>query len=313
MEDLFDPEAGGFRGSQGAHSDYFGLSEDNRINEIPPTPDPYCYSHSSASAASMLLECGWKLSRPDAITIGITILDRVDEMAKNNNLFHAYSPQGPDLRSSNRLLSDWAYLLNALADGAIYTDASEQYLDRAASVAQQMIEMFYDEQKGAFFDRVRDADSIGFVRIREKHLPENLIAAQSLVKLYNATGNRDYYDMAYRTLSAFVETNGNYGEHAAFYGLCLDILLNDPVEITVEGQCENQETTELIREASRIPQPNINLNLVVTSTSTKAHVCVGNICIPPVNNPSDLRQAVANAVIKPDDPFTNLMEEITNI
>ena len=313
LEDLFDPEAGGIRGSQGAHSDYFGLSEDNRINEIPPTPDPYCYSHSSASAASMLLECGWKLSRPDAITIGITILDRVDEMAKNNNLFHAYSPQGPDLSSSNRLLSDWAYLLNALADGAIYTDASEQYLDRAASVAQQMIEMFYDEQKGAFFDRVRDADSIGFVRIREKHLPENLIAAQSLVKLYNATGNRDYYDMAYRTLSAFVETNGNYGEHAAFYGLCLDILLNDPVEITVEGQCENQETTELIREVSRIPQPNINLNLVVTSTPTKAHVCVGNVCIPPVNNPSDLRQAVANAVIKPDDPFTNLMEEITNI
>ena len=81
----------------------------------------------------------------------------------------------------------------------------------------------------------------------------------------------------------------------------------------MEGQCENQETTELIREASRTPQANINLKLVATSTSTQAHICVGNVCIPPVNNPSDLRQAVANAVIKPDDPFTNLMEEITNI
>jgi len=315
LEELYDPSALGIRGSQGAHSDYFGLSKDHRINENPPPPDPYCYIHSSALAASMLLESGWKLSRPDAISTGVAVLNNIDTMAKNNSLFHAFSSQGPNLTSSNRLLLDWAHLLNALADASIYAPKSDEYLERAVEVAHQMIEMFYDEQKGAFFDRVRDTDSIGFVRIREKHLPENLIATQGLVKLYNANGNKEYYDMAHRTLSAFVETNGNYGEHAASYGLSIDTLLNEPVEITIEGHYENQTAIELLHEISRIPQSNIKLKLISTdkSTAAKAHVCIGTTCIPPVNNPEDLSRAISNAVIKPDDPFTNLMEEITNV
>ena len=61
---LLDRGAGGFRGSQGAHSDYFNLPVDVRSVSAAPEPDPFCYTGWTCQAISLLLEASWKLPAP---------------------------------------------------------------------------------------------------------------------------------------------------------------------------------------------------------------------------------------------------------
>jgi len=319
VEVLFDPEAIGLRGSQGAHSDYFGLASDIREVEEPPAPDPFCYSHLGASGASTLMETGWKLGRSDAISTGIKILTNLDKMALAGNLRHAYDKNGPLITSSDNLLSDWSNLMNALIDSAIYNPSDETAIIRAISIADHIIETFFDNNKGAFYDTIRKSDSIGFLRVREKPLPENITACEGMLKLYNTTGDSKYLEIARRTLSAFIDTNSNYGEHAATYGLCIDILINKSVEITVEGHPEDLNTQELLRAIDQLPEANITLKLILKAQGepSQAHVCVGNVCIPPISTPADMRSAVETAInessTESSDPFRTVLDDFTGL
>ena len=62
---LYDPVARGIRGSQGAHSDYFGKPAARRAAESPPAVDPCCYASLTAQAVSLLLAAAWQLGRPE--------------------------------------------------------------------------------------------------------------------------------------------------------------------------------------------------------------------------------------------------------
>jgi uncharacterized protein YyaL (SSP411 family) len=312
VEVLYDPKAKGLRGSQGAHSDYFGLPNDIRTGKEPPIPDPFCYSHLGASGASMLMKTAWKLGRSDAASIGMDILANLDQMALAGNLRHAYNRNGTQASSSNNLLCDWSNLMNALIDSAIYNPNDENAIIRAVSTADHIIETFFDSNKGAFYDTVRTSNSIGFLKVREKPLPDNITVSKGMLKLYNATADIKYLDIARRTLSAFIETNHNYGEYAATYGLCIDILINKPIDITVEGHPENLKTQELLRAIDRIPAANINLKLILTAQEkqSQAHVCVGNVCIPPVTSPEDLKSAVETAMNESNSSSSNTFRTV---
>ena len=71
-------------------------------------------------------------------------------------------------------------------------------------------------------------------------MAENLAAAMGLMKLNQATRNSDYRELAEATISGFAETYREHGEFAASYGLAVDLWLNPPVEITIEGPLKAQ-------------------------------------------------------------------------
>lgn len=260
----------------------------------------------------MLMKTAWKLGRSDAASIGMDILANLDQMALAGNLRHAYNRNGTQASSSNNLLCDWSNLMNALIDSAIYNPNDENAIIRAVSTADHIIETFFDSNKGAFYDTVRTSNSIGFLKVREKPLPDNITVSKGMLKLYNATADIKYLDIARRTLSAFIETNHNYGEYAATYGLCIDILINKPIDITVEGHPENLKTQELLRAIDRIPAANINLKLILTAQEkqSQAHVCVGNVCIPPVTSPEDLKSAVETAMNESNSSSSNTFRTV---
>ena len=77
LENLLDRQAGGFRGSQGAHSDYFGLAPEMRSLQEAPEPDRYCYTGWTCQAISLLLDAGWMLSRPELTALAFELMDGV--------------------------------------------------------------------------------------------------------------------------------------------------------------------------------------------------------------------------------------------
>jgi hypothetical protein len=315
MASLYDPQSRGFRGSQGAHSDYFGLPPTARSGKPGPPVDPFCYSNWSAQAVSLLLTAAARLPEPTLRLAALGLLDHLDAMAQSGSLSHAYHASGPVSGPGEapdcQLLTDWAQLLNALMDATSYAESGALYLPRARAVAAVMMSRFYDAANGGFFDVDSDPDAVGLLRVREKPLPENVAAAQGLLKLHQATGEAPYLEAARRTLSAYVEANRVYGEFAASYGLTVDLLLNQPVEIAIEGHLESADTQDLLRAAAQVPYANLVIKLIDAPVENQAlaHVCLNTVCLPPVGDPAELALTVAEAMAPPAGPLEDVFRQ----
>ena len=305
---LLDRDTLGLRGSQGAHSDYFGLSLAARREAGPPPRDPSCYTSSNALAVEALLGLSAKLGRPGLADTALAVLDTLDAGAAVGNLTHVFGEKGP--AAGPAFLGDWAHLLNALLAAHGHT-SDGRYLERAESVGRQMVDRFFDETNGGFFDTEADGEAIGYLQVREKPLGDNLAAALGLMKLHRTTGNADYRGLAEATISGFAETYRKHGEFAPAYGLAVDLWLNSPVEITVEGPPRSAATTEMLQAAWRLSYPHLEVRPALQEdgqSPARAHVCVDTVCLPPVTDPAELAPAVSGATSSQAAAFQNVFD-----
>ena len=313
LEHLFDQDASAFHGSQGAHSEYFSLPLASRQQSPCPPVDPSCYADTNARAVPLLLDASWKLGRPDLESVAIDILSSLDAAVQNGRLSHVYSEAGPS--GEHAFLGDWAQLLNALLAAHGHTGQAN-YLDRATSVARQMVDQFFDQEHGAFFDIQGDTPAVGYLQVREKPLAENLAAAMGLMLLHQATRNEDYRQLAEATLSAFVETYREHGEFAAGFGLAAHLWLNAPVEVAIEGPPGDASTLAMLRAATRLPYPHLQIKPVLTAgvkPPARAHICLDTVCLPPVVDPGDLEDTVNRMFSTQESPFENIFERLPGL
>jgi len=308
MDQLYDPAVPGFRGSQGAHSDYFSMRPDQRTADARPAPDPSCYANGNGLAVTVLLDAAWKLGDRSLQATALQVLEKLDSMAQSGSFSHVYSEQGPS--DAPAVFTDWAWLLTALMQAHGNT-ASESYLERAVAVAQIMIERFFDQKGGGFYDIEEQTEAIGHLQIREKTLIDNTVAAQALVRLHQSTRNEDYRQVAEAALSVFVDTFREQGEFAADYGLAVHLLKNDMVEVTIEGRPEDPGCQELLAAAARLPQPNLDIKTVEAAdgdNGARAHVCLDTVCLPPVDSPAELAAAVAGLTKQQENLFQDIFK-----
>ncbi len=308
LSHLFDSQVPGFHGSQGAHSEYFLLGRESRRDRAAPEVDPSCYVDANCRAVTLLLDASWGLGRPELENTALGVLARIDSFSQDARLCHVYPDEGPGIGPV--YLSDWAWLLSSLMSAHAYT-AEGRYLDRAKSVAVELVDRYFDGEHGGFFDIEEDSEAVGLLQIREKPLPDNMAAALALLKLYEATRNNDYLQLVEATLGAFVPTYREFGEFSAPYGLAVDLWRHSPVEITIEGQPNESSTQAMLRAAARVTYP----HLVVKPTkvlepeyAARALVCLDTICLPPVVEPGDLAETVQNALSGQESPFQNIFE-----
>ena len=308
LEQLYDPAVPGFRGSQGAHSDYFSLSPDQRTADARPESDPSCYASNNGLAVTVLLDAAWKLGDLSLQTKALQTLETLDSAARSGSFSHVYSEQGPS--DVPAFFTDWVWLLTALVQAHGNT-AAEGYLERAVAVAQIMVDGFFDQKAGGFFDIEDQPNAIGHLQIKEKVLADNTVAAQALIRLHQTTRNADYRQIAEATLSAFVETFREQGEFAADYGLTVHLLNNDLVEVTVEGKPEDAGCQALLAAAVRLPQPNLDIKTIVAvdgDSVARAHVCLDTVCLPPVDSSAELSEAVAGLTKQQESPFQDIFQ-----
>ena len=294
INNLYDQEHEGFRGSQGAHSEYYNLVGQDRIDQAPPSIDPSCYLDLSAQAASLFFRAYWMMGRPDLLEIARSVLQNLVSKLRGNDLFHVF---GITKSQSLVLLSDWASFLNVLMDSHNWDAKNPNSLEIAVEVSEIIIDLFYDQENGAFFDIVKDDQAVGYLKLREKPLPDNLLIIEGLLKLYNATLNDRYHRILSDTLRAYATSYGDYGEYAAAYGLLQQRFVNSQVEITIEGDPTDPSTSEFIRAAlqSKVPQllvrPLFNEN---HQGGAEAHICHSSVCMPPVRDVQGILEQISS-------------------
>jgi uncharacterized protein YyaL (SSP411 family) len=218
-------------------------------------------------------------------------------------------------------LDDYAFTIHAAVD-AWQATGHINFYRVAVKLADAMIARFYDRTAGAFYDSAAPAEGetpLGVLGARRKPLQDsptpagNPTAASALLRLEALSGRADYREIAEDTLASFSGMVEHFGLYAGSYGLALERLLLDPVQVIVVGSGPEASRLQATAEARfavnktvmRIaPQRLVAGSLPEALDETLpqvpppegapawALVCKGRSCLPPITDPEALLEAL---------------------
>jgi uncharacterized protein len=278
-----------------------------RARRVWPGRDEKVITAWNAMAIQAFAEAGAALERPELLEAA--------RAAASFLLSH--------LRPEGRLLRTWkdgrAHVLAFLEDHALLVDAlttlyeadfDPHWLDEAASLADEMMERFWDDEDGVFHDTADDAEKL-IVRPRDvfdNATPSGTSAAVlTLLRLGALRGEPRYTRTATRVLEGMAELMSRVP--AAFgHLLCgLDFHLAVPREVAFAGSDDDPGADALVRIAARAYLPNTVRALRRSAAAeadeeripllrgrtprdgrAAAYVCERYACQAPVTEPEEL-------------------------
>ena len=297
---------------------------------LRPTPfiDKTLYTGWNAMAVTAYLETARVLRMDSAREFALRTLDRLLNEAWDGaaTLHHviAYPDDAgaaPTVEKAPGTLDDYAFTIHACID-AWFASGNMNFYRVAVKVADAMIAHFYDTTAGAFYDAAGSEGGqvpLGALGARRKPLQDsptpagNPTAASALLRLETLSGRQEYRDIAEDTLACFAGIVEHFGLYAGSYGLALERLLLDPVQVMVVGsgpEAVRLEATAVARFAVnktvmriapfRLVKEGIPDALAETllqvpvprGAEVWATVCHGRTCLPPVTNAEALLEAL---------------------
>jgi uncharacterized protein len=290
-----------------------------------PTPfiDRTLYTGWNAMAVTAYLEAARVLRLKDAWEFALRTLDRILNEAWDGGaeLRHviAYPDGVQPAEQAPGTLDDYAFMVHACIDGWL-AGGEMKYYRAAVKLADAMIEKFYDRSAGAFDDApVNGAAPLGALTARRKPLQDsptpagNPTAAAALLRLEALTGRSEYRQIAEETLASFAGIVEHFGLYAGSYGLALERLLADPVQVTVIGSGADAELLEATAVAGfavnktvmriapeklasgELPEALAETLLQAPApagATAWALLCRGRTCLPPVRDAKALEAAL---------------------
>ncbi len=278
------------------------LLEARRERE-PPARDEKVLTAWNAFALRALAEAGAALGREDYLNAA---------RANGAFLLEALREDGRLLRSWKDgrahvpgFLDDYAGLGNALLS-LHETTLEPRWLHEGLALAEAVLDRFWDEEAGVFFDTARDAEALV---VRPRNVMDNAtpsgtsLGVELLLRSGHLLGREDYLERASRALTR--ELNALRRVPSAF-GHLLDGLTTclDPwLEITLVGDANDPLLSEMTRAAHSPYLPNRmvvggdpsllpSLPLVegrgARDGRATAYVCRNMVCGAPIHEPEAL-------------------------
>jgi hypothetical protein len=291
-----------------------------------PTPfiDRTLYTGWNAMAVTAYLETARVLRLEGVQEFALRTMNRLLDEAWDGDqtLFHviAYG-EGVTADKIPGTLDDYAFTIHAAVD-AWLASGKMNFYRVAVKLADAMIDRFYDRTAGAFYDTAAPLDGqapLGVLSARRKPLQDsptpagNPTAASALLRLEALGARQEYREIAEDTLASFAGVVEHFGLYAGSYGLALERLLRDPVQVIIVGsgpEAFRLEATAVARFAvnktvMRIaPHTLASESLPAALAEVLPHVpqpegaqawalvCTGRTCLPPITDPEVLLEAL---------------------
>ncbi len=293
----------------------------SRITRPTPFIDQTLYTGWNAMAVTAYLETARVLRTATTQNFALLTLNRLLNEAwdGNSSLYHVIAyPQGaPPPQRIPGTLDDYAFTVHACIDGWL-AGGEMRFYHAAIKLADAMISRFYDRTAGAFYDAAEPSDGapvLGALGARRKPLQDsptpagNPTATSALLRLESLSGRAEYRDIAEDTLESFAGIVEHFGLYAGSYGLALERLLLDPIQVVIVGDgphadpgADRLEATALsgfavnktvIRLApSQLTADGLPPALAETllsmpapeGASAWAMLCRGRTCLPPITD-----------------------------
>ncbi|HEV2699572.1 MAG TPA: thioredoxin domain-containing protein, partial [Terriglobales bacterium] len=291
---------------------------DARLKRPTPYIDRTIYVSWNALCVSAYLQAGSALGLTGAHRFALRSLDRIlsEAWKPEVGLKHvvAYSDSDAKHRDTAGFLDDYAFTAIACLD-AYESTADLSYFRAAKQITDQMIERFYDESVGGFFDAQRTAKEVGVLATPRKPFQDsptpagNPMAAIALIRIHGYTEETQYRGKAERTLQLLAGVASQYGIFAATYGIAAVYFSVPHSQVVVVG--DDDLAVELYRGAAAfsnftksalrltfnqaVPE-NLPPSLAATIPNlpsvkegrTCAVLCSENSCKPPVHDVGEL-------------------------
>jgi uncharacterized protein YyaL (SSP411 family) len=295
-----------------------------------PTPfiDRTLYTGWNAMAVTAYLETARALRLDGAREFALRTLDRLLDEAWDGaeELGHviAYGLPGEETGRAERVagtLDDYAFTVHACVDGWL-AGGDMKFYRAAARLGDAMIARFYDRAAGAFYDTAAAGDGVaplGALGARRKPMQDsptpagNPTAASALLRLEALSGRTEYGEIAEETLESFAGIVAQFGLYAGSYGLALERLLLDPIQVAVVGSGAEAERLEAAAvagfavnktvfriDAARLVEGGLPEALAETlfgaprpaGAEAWALVCHKRSCLPPIADAEGLLKAL---------------------
>ncbi len=219
-----------------------------REERIHPFRDDKVISSWNGLMLRAFAEAGVTLKRPDYLAAASANANFLhNEMFKDRRLLRTYRDGQAKLQG---FLEDYS----CVADGylALYEATFERvWLDRAVMLADTMIELFWDDGVGGFFDTGTEHESLV---TRPRDVFDNAqpcggsVAAEVLLRLAILTGNEDYNLKGAQPLRPISRVMSQAPGGAAYWLGVLDFYVSIPKEIAVIGPA-GDPATEALKDA----------------------------------------------------------------
>ncbi len=299
-----------------------------RAQRTTPFIDRTLYTGWNAMAVTAYFETARVLRSDSCRDFGRRTLDRLLAEAWDGaaTLRHviAYSQGEAPAAHTAGTLDDYAFTIHACIDAWLVC-GEMRYYHAAVKLADAMIAAYHDSAAGGFFDTPACAGPapLGALGARRKPLQDsptpagNPTAAAALLRLEVLSGRKEYRDIAQDTLASFAGIAEHFGLYAGAYGLALERLLLDPIQILVIGSGPEGELLESVASKGFAvnktvicidPSHNIPGGLPDAVAETAlfvpappgakawALVCRGRTCLPPIVAAEDLAQALQTSL-----------------
>ena len=191
-------------------------------------------------------EAGMALGRPDYLEAAVN---------NANFLLVHMKPEGRLLRTYRQgkakllgYLEDYAFVADGLL--ALYEATFDRrWLEEATTLVDSMIELFWDEEAGGFYDTGSDHESLV---VRPRDIFDNAqpcggsVASDVLLHLALMTGNQDYATKSVTPLRSLHELMAKAPAGTGHWLAALDFYLSSTKEIAIVGPREDPATRKLL-------------------------------------------------------------------
>ena len=182
----------------------------------------------------------------------------------------------------------------------------ERWVDRAQQMADAMIEWFWDDETGAFFDTARDAEHL---ITRPRDVTDNAtpsgtsLAVELLLHLSELQQNAEYRRRAAFTLEALVEPMTRFPTAFGHLLGCANMEINGAIEVALVGDAKSAAFKALEQAVAERYVPSLvlaggaakkdsHINLLegrpLIDGKPTAYVCRNYTCDKPVTEPDAL-------------------------
>jgi uncharacterized protein YyaL (SSP411 family) len=279
----------------------FGLRE----TRVKPDRDEKILTAWNGLMLASFAEAGIVLNRPDYTDAARRNAEFVlSKLYVDGFLLRTYKE---GVSKFNGYLEDYAYLIEGLL--TLYETTGElRWLNESLTLADKMIEEFWDSENGAFFFTGENHEKL-IVRSKDyfdNATPSgNSVAAQALLRLALITDRPSYRDLAIATLGEVADQARRYPSGFGYALSSMDFLLATPKEIALIGS-DTAGLKLFIEEAWRKYLPNkvvapiiegdsdnatlpaLLQNRPLIQGSTTAYVCENYTCQQPTQTIEEL-------------------------
>ena len=283
---------------------------ERRRNRVWPGLDDKRLASWNALMIAALADAGAVLGRQDYLDAARACAVFVDERMRDDRgrLLRTWKDGRARLGA---YLEDYAYCIEALL--VLYEATFEvRWFDSARELADLMIELFADDERGGFFTTAHDHEELIARRkdVDDHPIPSgNSSAAYGLLRLAALTGQRAYEERATSVFRLFARVAEQHPQAVAHLLRAIDFHLSPTREVALVTPEDGDGLAPLaavVRARLRphlvlaggtegAERPELMLERTAVDGRAAAYVCEGFVCRRPVTEPAELDRSLAES------------------